>query len=253
MTLEDYIPMVKFIASVLGEDCEVVLHDVRNPENSILAIENNHISGRQVGGVLTDFVLKTVQNKSYRNQDFISNYVVVAKNNRVCQSSSYFIKNDNGEIIGTLCINIDISSMLSTKNFLDKFIRIKPPKELKNMLGSTEDQKVSDGPQGAGALEQLPAGSEKASNGPEEAEILEHLLETSGDVVELLIGKVLDGVSIPVERMCQEEKIEVVRKLNELGLFMFKGGVSELAKRLKVSEATVYRYLHKIREEDERS
>ena len=76
--LEEYIPIVKFIASMMGENCEVLLHDVRNPENSIVAIENGHISGRRVGGVLTDLVLKIVHNKEYQNQDFIANYVVVA-------------------------------------------------------------------------------------------------------------------------------------------------------------------------------
>ena len=77
-------------------------------------------------------------------------------------------------------------------------------------------------------------------------------METSGDVVELLIGKVLNKFTIPVERMSQDEKIQVVRELNELGLFLFKGGVSELAKKLKVSDATVYRYLHKIKDDDEK-
>ena len=236
--LEEYIPIVKFIASMMGENCEVLLHDVRNPENSIVAIENGHISGRRVGGVLTDLVLKIVHNKEYQNQDFIANYVVVAKDNRICQSSSLLIRDENREIIGALCVNIDITALLATKRFLSEFIKIKPPKELKNMLSIKAGSRSSDEDIGE-------------TNG-EENEILEHLLETSGDVVELLIGKVLNKVTIPVERMSQDEKIQAVRELNELGLFLFKGGVSELAKRLKVSDTTVYRYLHKIKDEEEK-
>jgi len=233
--LEKYIPIVKFIASIMGENCEVLLHDVRNPENSIVAIENGHISGRRVGGVLTDLVLKIVRNKEYQNQDFIANYVVVAKDNRICQSSSLLIRDDNGEIIGVLCVNIDISTLLATQKYLNEFIKIKPPNNLKNTLSikASSDEEV-----------------EEISS--EENEVLEHLLETSGDVVELLIGKVLNKFTIPVERMSQDEKIQVVRELNELGLFLFKGGVSELAKKLKVSDATVYRYLHKIKDDDEK-
>jgi len=233
--LEKYIPIVKFIASIMGENCEVLLHDVRNPENSIVAIENGHISGRRVGGVLTDLVLKIVRNKEYQNQDFIANYVVVAKDNRICQSSSLLIRDDNGEIIGVLCVNIDISTLLATQKYLNEFIKIKPPNNLKNTLSikASSDEEV-----------------EEISS--EENEVLEHLLETSGDVVELLIGKVLNKFTLPVERMSQDEKIQVVRELNELGLFLFKGGVSELAKKLKVSDATVYRYLHKIKDDDEK-
>lgn len=230
--LEKYIPMVKFIASILGENCEVVLHDVRDPENSILSIENSHISGRQVGGVLTDLVLKTVQDKKNRNQDFIANYVVVTKDNRRCQSSSFFIRDHNEKIIAVLCVNIDISEFLRTKDFLDQFIRIKLPKD--SIIGSVNISQVQE-----------------ENDAFEGNEVIEHLLETPSDVVNHLLGKVLNNLDIPVERMSQEEKIEVVRKLNEAGLFMFKGGVGEVAKRLKASEATVYRYLHKVKEDYE--
>ncbi|MGM0602449.1 MAG: PAS domain-containing protein, partial [Bacillota bacterium] len=40
--LNNYKPLVKFLAEVLGENCEVVLHDLNNLENSIIAIENGH-------------------------------------------------------------------------------------------------------------------------------------------------------------------------------------------------------------------
>ncbi|GEB80630.1 hypothetical protein DDE01_20450 [Desulfovibrio desulfuricans] len=53
-TIERYVPLVDFLGAFLGEDCEVVLHDVRNPDNSVLAIANNHISGRRKGAPLTD-------------------------------------------------------------------------------------------------------------------------------------------------------------------------------------------------------
>ncbi|MFP3381633.1 helix-turn-helix domain-containing protein, partial [Bacillus sp. SIMBA_069] len=39
----------------------------------------------------------------------------------------------------------------------------------------------------------------------------------------------------------------VVKILNEKGAFLLKGGVSEVAKYLDVSEATIYRYLNKIK------
>jgi predicted transcriptional regulator YheO len=46
--LSAFIPMVDFLAEVLGEGCEVVLHDVTNPERSVIAIRNSHVSGRDV-------------------------------------------------------------------------------------------------------------------------------------------------------------------------------------------------------------
>ena len=48
--LEKYVGFVDFLADFLGRDAEVVLHDVTDLENSVVAISNSHISGRASGG-----------------------------------------------------------------------------------------------------------------------------------------------------------------------------------------------------------
>jgi predicted transcriptional regulator YheO len=50
--------------------------------------------------------------------------------------------------------------------------------------------------------------------------------------------------------MHKEEKLSVVRKLHNSGIFILKGAVSETADRLMISEATVYRYLNQIKKEE---
>jgi len=46
-----YFRLAKAIAQQFGPNCEVVVHDLESndPESSIVAIENGHVSGRQVG------------------------------------------------------------------------------------------------------------------------------------------------------------------------------------------------------------
>lgn len=61
--LDRYIPLVEFLGQALGERCEVVLHDLTVPEKSIIAIANGNISGRAVGGSVTDFLLKLLQRR----------------------------------------------------------------------------------------------------------------------------------------------------------------------------------------------
>jgi predicted transcriptional regulator YheO len=61
-----------------------------------------------------------------------------------------------------------------------------------------------------------------------------------------IILKTLSGLDIPPDRMSQDEKVDIVRKLNDQGVFLIKGAVTEVASHLKTSEATVYRYLNKI-------
>ena len=42
-------PVVKGIAKTFAKDCEALLHDANNLENSIVMIENAHVTGRKVG------------------------------------------------------------------------------------------------------------------------------------------------------------------------------------------------------------
>lgn len=42
------IPIAKAVAETFGSNCEVVIHDFRNMENSIVAIFNGHVTGRTI-------------------------------------------------------------------------------------------------------------------------------------------------------------------------------------------------------------
>ncbi|MCF5327681.1 hypothetical protein GIW15_27440, partial [Pseudomonas lurida] len=41
---------LKMLSNAVGLHTEIVLHDLANPERSILAIANGHVTGRKVGG-----------------------------------------------------------------------------------------------------------------------------------------------------------------------------------------------------------
>jgi predicted transcriptional regulator YheO len=46
--------------------------------------------------------------------------------------------------------------------------------------------------------------------------------------------------------MTPDEKIAIVRTLNDKGVFLLKGAVAVVARHLAASEATVYRYLQRV-------
>ncbi|MDR6998465.1 PAS domain-containing protein [Neobacillus niacini] len=217
--LKQYIPMVHFIADIMGENCEVVLHDVTNPDHSIIEIVNGHVSGRKINSPITDLALKIIKEESYKDRDYISNYKSSSKKNKTLRSSSYFIKDETNKIIGMICVNMDISDVLNARNILDQFIMIDKPKN-------------------------DPVESSKPTF---DAHLFENFEENIEELLLSLIKGVLAEYDIPAERMSPQEKIDVVKKLNEKGAFLLKGGVSEVAKYLDVSEATIYRYLHKIK------
>ena len=52
----------KALSAQFGPNCEVVIHDLQsnNPDSSIVAIENGHVSGRKVGDGPSHVVLEAL-------------------------------------------------------------------------------------------------------------------------------------------------------------------------------------------------
>lgn len=216
------LPIVDFLGIALGENVEIVLHDLADTENSIIAIANGHISGRKIGGPLTDLVLKVMKEGLDKDTNFITNYTAKVKNNRSCRSSSFFIRDDEGKIVAVLCVNVDVTKFSEARAILDSLIGVQGGKLLPLETTSTEESS-------------------------DFLDVFENLHESIDDVLTAIIDKVFNELPVPPDRLSLDEKIEAVKKLNEHGLFLLKGGLSELAKRMNISEATIYRYLNKVK------
>ncbi|WP_086724206.1 DUF2797 domain-containing protein [Streptomyces sp. NRRL B-24085] len=86
--------------------CEVVLHDLRDPGHAIRAIENN-LSGRRVGDSATELGLARIADPEYPS--VIQNYPNRFPDGRPAKSTSIGIKNEAGEYVAALCLNLDVS------------------------------------------------------------------------------------------------------------------------------------------------
>ncbi len=114
--LAPYIPLVKFLGQALGPSTEIVLHDLDTPEHSIITIANNHISGREIGGPVTDFALWFMKQGNINQVPMLTGYKAVNSEGHITRSSSYFIRNENNIIRGMLCINVDVSDWQKIKD-----------------------------------------------------------------------------------------------------------------------------------------
>ena len=121
--LETYIPLVEFLGKALGEHCEVVLHDVSDPEHSIVAIANGHLSGRSIGGSLTDMVLKLLRQGNKEQTQYVVNYHGKGSTGHLFRSSSYFIRGDEGSIIGVLCLNYDVQPYITPADAVENLYK----------------------------------------------------------------------------------------------------------------------------------
>ena len=199
--LRPYVPMLDFIATILGNDAEVLLHDVRDVNHSIVAIVNGEISGREVGGPATDLVLNILSSPQLRSQTFIANYRSRSRAGVAFKSHTYIIRGE-GEIIGMICINVDVRKWMQARELLNAFTRM-------DELGEDEPH------------EQLGVTTEETARGAIQRRILDAGVEPS--------------------LMSAEERARLISQLDDDGLFLLKGTVSELATELLVSEATIYR------------
>lgn len=112
--------LVKMIANLYGDKCEVMLHDLKTDyEHTIVAIENGHITGRKIGDCGSNLGLEVLRGTVKEGDRY--NYITHSNNGKILRSSTTYIKNDEDEIIGAICVNIDITSFIMAENVLKEF------------------------------------------------------------------------------------------------------------------------------------
>ena len=105
--------VVDGIAGTFGPRCEVVLHDLSNLDRSIVKIANGHVTGRSVGGSITDQGLKDLRKGTH---DLILNYRSVTSQGRPLKSTTIVFRDGRGKPTAAICINLDITDILAFKN-----------------------------------------------------------------------------------------------------------------------------------------
>ncbi|AZY49526.1 helix-turn-helix transcriptional regulator [Bordetella avium] len=106
------------ISQTFAPFCEVVVHDLRDPQHSILAIHNN-LSGRQKGDPSTELGLARIADPEY--PQLLTNYANQFADGRQAKSSSIGIKDSSGRYVAALCLNVDLTLFRSMERMLGQF------------------------------------------------------------------------------------------------------------------------------------
>ncbi|MCT9827748.1 helix-turn-helix transcriptional regulator [Pseudomonas veronii] len=200
------------IASVIGRNTEIVLHDLDQPENSVLLIANGHVSGRKVGspvlgGLDQDRGFSAVMDASAKQSGtdpvVISDYPTTV-NGRTLRSATAVFRDSSGHPFASLCINADLTGLNAAQAFLE---------QLQPMMQNTSQQ-LSE---------------------PADMELL------MGEIIQDSLARVGSG------KMNKQAKVDAVRVMQDRGLFIVKGGVEKAATALGVTRFTVYNYLEQLR------
>lgn len=202
-------PVIKGLAKTFGPKCEFVLHDLRHPRTSVIAAENTGVTGRKIGEGIRDLVWDVLSSPDFK-EDMLLNYTSGGLDGKSIKSSTILIREPDGEIIGALCVNYDLSIVHDLKRTLDDFARVNDIDLPREKVVELQNASVMD-------------------------------------ILEQLISKTIDEYPRRAEEMSKEDKINIVRFLDEKGVFRIKGASDSVAERLSVSKSTLYAYLESCR------
>jgi len=125
--LTHYIKVGEIVAEMFSPYLEVIVHDLTNPNQSIIAIFNSHITGRKIGDGTSDIGYKKLSNEL---PDKIVNYSNKSPSGVELKSSSLTIRNDDNKIIGSMGFNFDLSHFVNMREFIDLFSKSVEMEEL---------------------------------------------------------------------------------------------------------------------------
>ncbi|AIT09338.1 hypothetical protein LO80_04715 [Candidatus Francisella endociliophora] len=199
--LEVYIGVAEAISKLLYPFAEVVIHDLA--KNQIEAIFNP-ISKREVGD---SSYLDHIDFKTYAGgfPNVIGPYEKLNYDGRKMKCIITVIKSNDSKVIGTLCINLDISVFDKYQNILNSFLTnndTQMSEQKQNMFRDTLYEKINN------------------------------------FVKEYCIAN-----TISIDNLTRNQKKDLILKLKENGALDGKNASKYIASSLGISRATVYNYL----------
>ena len=200
------------MAVQFGSSCEVVIHDLskKDLENSIVHIENGHVSNRHTGDGPSGIVLETLRTDPEKLQDRLA-YLTRTEDGRILKSSTLYIRDEKGRVNYLFSINYDITTLLATETTIKGQMKIH----------HDEDEK------------------EKSSDSPQK------ITHSVTELLDMLIEQAIARIGKPVALMTKDDKVAVVQYLNNAGAFLITKSGDKVSSLLGIPKFTLYSYMDK--------
>lgn len=200
--------IAKGMAAQFGSNCEVVVHDLsrKHINNSIVYIENGHVSGRKIGGGPTAAVMDAL---THHPDDLKDRYAYLTRtdNGRILKSSTIYIKDEDGTPKYALSINYDITNLVAFEASIKSLTEFNP----------AENTGTDSAPQ--------------------------HIAQDVNELLDELIQQSVDLVGVPVPFMTKDDKIKAINYLNDAGAFLITKSGDKVSKYFGISKYTLYSYV----------
>lgn len=118
--LKDLVPG---LAATFGRSCEVVLHDYRLGDRSVVAVAGD-VTGRHVGGATSEIGLRMLAQGNDARPEV--NYVTRTESGRTVKSSTLPLRDADGHVFGALCVNLDVTALRQVGDLLSDLAGLAP-------------------------------------------------------------------------------------------------------------------------------
>ena len=114
-----YINVAEILGEMFGPILEVIVHDLRKPKHSIIAIVNGHITGRTVGDGTSDLGVLRLRGEL---PDKIVGYENQSPSGEKLKSATLAIRNAENTLLGSFSMNLQVSYFDQFGKFIEQFI-----------------------------------------------------------------------------------------------------------------------------------
>ena len=198
--------LARGLAEQFGSNCEIVIHDLSEEhiDNSIVHIENGHVTGRKLGGSPSNVVIEAIQKNPDDLEDQYA-YLTRTDSGRILKSTTIFIKGEDKRPRYVLAINYDITNLLALES------------TIKSLTTTSED-----------------ANTDQPTPIPMDV----------NQLLDELIAQSVELVGVPVAYMTKEDKIKAIQFLNDSGAFLITKSGDKVSKFFGISKYTLYSYVN---------
>lgn len=127
--------LAKTVAGEFGSDCEVVVHDLTgDPDSTIVAIENGHVTSRKVGDGPSQVVLEAIKSPD-RVEDHIG-YLTHTEDGKVLKSATAFLRDEDGTISSVFSINFNITPLMAGQSAVNSLIGSQQEEEPSELIAT---------------------------------------------------------------------------------------------------------------------
>ncbi len=211
--LRPFVQVVRGLAAILGDDCEILLYDVGVLEHSIVACVNGHITGRELGSPMTGYGLQLLNTADqYRNG--VHTYMAHANNGVLIKCGVIFLRDERDKVVGLLCLHFDTAKAQIAKKLVEQFFSVGMDLEESEPINEFYGLEIED------------------------------VFKNSLQEIKIASGK-------PLHALSKGEKKEIVRSLLDKGFFLMKGSVEFLARETGNSKFTIYAYMREVQKNRE--